>query len=42
MKANVAKALQDATALDLEGNAVALGTLWKKQPVVLVFLRHYG
>jgi len=35
-------ALAAAEVLDLDGNPVALGTLWAEQPVVLVWLRHYG
>jgi hypothetical protein len=27
---------------DWEGRPVRLGSLWEKQPCVLVFLRHYG
>ncbi len=27
---------------DWEGNPVRLGTLWRTQPVVLVFIRHFG
>jgi hypothetical protein len=27
---------------DVDGNDVLLGDLWKSQPVVLVFLRHFG
>jgi len=38
----VAHALDDLTALDLDGKPVRLGDLWKKTPVVLVFLRHFG
>ena len=25
-----------------EGERVRLGSLWEKQPVVLVFIRHFG
>ena len=25
-----------------QGERVELGTLWKEQPVVLVFIRHFG
>ncbi len=27
---------------DWQGQRVRLGTLWEKQPVVLVFIRHFG
>lgn len=27
---------------DLDGNEVALRTLWAKQPIVLAFVRHFG
>lgn len=27
---------------DVEGNEHRLGDLWAEQPVVLVFLRHFG
>jgi len=27
---------------DSDGREILLGTLWAKQPAVLVFLRHYG
>ena len=35
-------ALEDLTALNLEGKPVRLGSLWAKKPAVLVFLRHFG
>lgn len=41
-RADVAHPLEDLTALDLDGESVRLGDLWKKKPVVLVFLRHFG
>jgi hypothetical protein len=28
--------------LDLAGEKVPLGSLWRERPVVLVFLRHFG
>lgn len=34
--------LERLTALDPEGEAVALGTLWRECPVVLAFVRHFG
>lgn len=39
---SVARALEDVTALDVEGNAVRLGDLWQERPAVLVFVRHFG
>jgi len=27
---------------DCDGNEISLGSLWEKQPAVIVFLRHYG
>lgn len=27
---------------DWQGRRVRLGTLWQEQPVVLVFIRHFG
>jgi hypothetical protein len=34
--------LSDVTLSDHTGAAVRLGDLWRDQPVVLVFLRHFG
>ena len=34
--------LEDLVVQDHLGNDVRLGDLWRAQPVVLVFLRHYG
>ena len=34
--------LSAATVLDLDGGVVALGTLWRDRPAVLVFVRHFG
>jgi hypothetical protein len=34
--------LEDLTALDTGGKPVRLGDLWKKKPVVFVFVRHFG
>jgi hypothetical protein len=34
--------LAKMTVLDAEGNTVVLGTLWRDQPAVLVFVRHFG
>ena len=38
----VAEQLRDISALDLDGQPVALGSLWREQPAVLVFVRHFG
>jgi len=27
---------------DADGREIRLGSLWEKQPAVVVFLRHYG
>ena len=34
--------LATMTVLDEHGGAVVLGSLWRGQPAVLVFLRHFG
>ncbi len=39
--ANVA-AIEDAVLPDSFGNEQRVGDLWKDQPVVLAWLRHYG
>ena len=39
---NVTDRLTDVFVLDTDGQEVRLGTLWQEQPVVLVFVRHYG
>lgn len=39
---NIAETLTDLTVLDLEGQTVRLGDLWRNQPVVLAFVRHFG
>jgi len=39
---SVVRKLSDIEVLDLEGTPVKLGTVWQKQTVVLVFIRHYG
>lgn len=36
------EALAELTVLDTAGNVVRLGELWKKEPVALFFVRHYG
>jgi peroxiredoxin len=37
-----ADALADIELPDHEGNSVRLGDLWQEEPVVLVWVRHYG
>ncbi len=37
-----ADALAEITLPDQDGNEVQLGELWREQPAVLVWLRHYG
>ncbi len=34
--------LATMTVLDSTGASVVLGTLWRDQPAVLVFVRHFG
>ena len=34
--------LAGITLQDWNGDPVAIGTLWKERPVVLVFIRHFG
>jgi hypothetical protein len=35
-------AIENIRLLDVDGESVRLGTLWKDGPAVLVWLRHYG
>ena len=37
-----ADGLADLVLLDQDGERVRLGDLWREQPAVLVWLRHYG
>jgi hypothetical protein len=39
---HVTPELAAATVLTPAGDPVVLGELWQAQPVVFVFLRHYG
>lgn len=32
----------DVTVLDAQGRPVALSEIWRRGPVVLTFLRHFG
>jgi hypothetical protein len=34
--------LATMTVLDAERRPIVLGTLWRDQPAVLVFVRHFG
>jgi hypothetical protein len=38
----IATRLADIDLEDWRGQRVRLGTLWQRDPVVLVFLRHFG
>jgi hypothetical protein len=35
-------AIDNIRLLDVDGKSVRLGSLWKDEPVLLVWLRHYG
>ena len=37
-----AESLAPIVLPDPDGSEVILGSLWKKSPAVVVFLRHYG
>ena len=37
-----AAAIADIELLDTDGERVRLGSLWEDEPVLLVWLRHYG
>ena len=36
------RAIEDVRLPDSDGNEIRLGDLWRDQPLVLVWLRHYG
>jgi prostamide/prostaglandin F2alpha synthase len=38
----LSKKLADIVLPDGDGREIRLGSLWEKQPAVIVFLRHYG
>lgn len=38
----VTKKLAPLVLQDVDGRDVRLDSLWKKQPIVLVFIRHFG
>ena len=39
---SVVERLEDVLVLDTDGQEVRLGSLWEKQHIVLVFVRHFG
>lgn len=39
---DLAKALGEATVLDIDGKVLKLGEAWAKKPALLVFVRHFG
>jgi hypothetical protein len=41
-KVTVASRLAKINVLDVQGNKVHMGGLWKDHPIVLVFIRHFG
>src|SRR5438105_2602949 len=42
MARSLSEALAGITLPDVDGREVRLGSLWERQPAVVVFLRHYG
>jgi hypothetical protein len=42
VRETLSKQLADVVLPDALGQEIRLGTLWEKQPAVVVFLRHYG
>ena len=36
------RAIDEIRLLDVDENRVRLGSLWEDQPVLLIWLRHYG
>ena len=42
MPGTLSARLSPITLPDTTGNTVRLGTLWERNPAVIVFLRHYG
>jgi len=42
MEGSLSNKLAFITLPDCDGREVRLGSLWDKQPAVIVFLRHYG
>ena len=39
---SLAESLAPIVLTDADGQQVRLGSLWERQPAVVVFLRHYG
>jgi hypothetical protein len=39
---SIAARLSPIKVLDPEGRSIALGNYWQENPVVLVFIRHFG
>lgn len=39
---NIVDRLRDVNVQDSDGQRVQLGSLWQEQPIVLVFVRHFG
>jgi hypothetical protein len=39
---NVVDRLRDVEVQGTDGQKVRLGSLWQEQPIVLVFVRHFG
>jgi hypothetical protein len=35
-------AIDDIELLDVDGNSVRLGSLWADEPVLAIWIRHYG
>ena len=42
MSQSLSESLAAIVLPDADGNDVRLGSLWERQPAVIVFLRHYG
>jgi hypothetical protein len=42
MPNSFSEALAEISLPDCDGKETRLGSLWAKQPAVIVFLRHYG
>ncbi len=42
MPQSFSHALADIVLPDADGHEIRLGSLWERNPAVVVFLRHYG
>ncbi len=42
MEASLSSRLTMITLPDADGRELRLGSLWFRQPAIIVFLRHYG